>query len=1636
MTSFEPRPRKQLLAELEARAKLWMPERRADSSAGAAARSDPTAALLAIAAKLGSEVTQRLSRVPEKSYRGMLHWLGRRGRPGRPARVPVSFRLQPAALPVVAPATSLLQADAGGTAVVFETERPILLVPSTLEAVVAAVPAEDAFFEAFPGLASLDAPTPSPADWRLRVAAATGAREVQLDPPEGIAAGMALGDDAGNRYRVEAVKDGIVTIAPGIASGPYAGQLHRVAAFSPFDRRERDLQEHALYLGADAALDISTPAEITLTGDTLPAACKWHYWGKRPGDADSDWRELPMLPGHSDVLVKGPGEIEPREIGGTRLRWLRATPADPPPNQPATPIRQTGVHGLRLKINCGPDEQAKQPASAGGRPVIEMEAIANTTPVVLDRGFYPFGRQPRIFDAFHLSCPEAFGKPNARATIHFSLDDSISAPMIAVWTDSALVAAGVGADGKLHFLEDRADPAEPAHHFRFTEPSRPLDAAGHPVALPPQRPGAALLAATATGCFSVTDGTAVWLWRSPPGLKGRTGEPERWTSFGAPKDAGVLVETILAIESGAPLIYALTAAGTLHARPADGGDWTVVPVMIDGKPQPLHRLAAIETADGPGAETQGLAGVTDAGRLVYRRAGAWGGIDGFLTDSTQPERGAQPATTAPYPLAVAWPGNLDLYVRGKAGSTAAFRIADGSLPVSRSAAVADLAGGGFGWQPRKGGDPLVVFATRAGAPRLWLPFVAGEPIDLKLPVPALPVEWPPLRIGGDYLLPLERRAASAMAGPRMEAATTASAMGGIALIEALPGTAPNSVLLEMPGPLPRFAVGTRVGTLGYAFPDATPTVASAVAGSVHRIGPRRACKVGNPRTTVDLAPDDADTRKGSTLAIRHGAGSWALFTVTNLDTGSRIATLDAAVPGTAKRRPYLVVQSSVPTTFDLRPTVVLEGAIETGAGACFVLSGGKLAPVEQHVAEAANERLVLGQGWGTPFPKPGAPVEVASAALIAPPELPPAARNPELSWEYWNGASWWQIPGVEDTTLNLVKTGKVRFCVPTDLKSTSVAGRDGTWVRARLVGGDYGEEIVRIGADNKTVERDTSGIHAPYVASIDVTYSLCCAIAPDRVLTLDSGALLDQTAVNLTPNAVVAVFTPLAAAGTAPPPEAAPPAHACCPPPAKAASAADLPVTVPADREPAIFLGFSHPLKGTGIAILFRLAERPETGERPLRIDGFTAGAFRPLQVDDETRGLTRTGVVTLDCPAQLQQVSLFGRPLHWLRLRAPEGTDGWSPQIAGVHLNTVWAVAAETRTLEQVGGSDGSPFQSFPLAHAPVIDGSLSLWVREPLGEDEIPAVANAGHAVLDALGEWKGPWVEWALGDPTMAGAGERVFGLDSATGMLGFGNGAQGAIPPISTDGIVARRYRSGGGAVGNSVAAWSPLNLVTPLAGVEATVAVLDAAGGTDPQDAPAALRFASANLAMRDRAVTLRDFELQALQLTPGIAQARAFRTARGVTLVAVMAGRDPRPSNEARGALACQLAEIAVPELRRPGALLIEGPQVVRLDVAVEIEVADLAAAAAVAEAVKAAVAALLDPATGGVEGRGWPLGAMPGETDVAAIVERLPKVEALLAVEIARADGTAAVLASRALATLAEGGALVTCQPVAVEAE
>jgi hypothetical protein len=637
------------------------------------------------------------------------------------------------------------------------------------------------------------------------------------------------------------------------------------------------------------------------------------------------------------------------------------------------------------------------------------------------------------------------------------------------------------------------------------------------------------------------------------------------------------------------------------------------------------------------------------------------------------------------------------------------------------------------------------------------------------------------------------------------------------------------------------------------------------------------------------------------------------------------------------------------------------------------------------------------------------------------------ATNPELSWEYWNGKGWWGLDVSFDGTLNLKTSGAVRFEVPGDIASSDWAGKTNHWIRARLIGGDYGREKITTksktvaGVTEQTIDRSLEGIRPPSVVKLHISYRICEGVQPTFVLAQDSGSIRDQSDANRTAGAIVDAFVPLGVtlgrlANTPGPADAID----GCPPDCQCqgtetgsgTAAAMVRPAAPGEARPAtgrsVLIGLTAaPSEAPVNILLLAGAERDHTALAPLTIESLVGDRFVPIVAEDNTRALGESGLLSMTFAVKPTPRELFGRTLSWLRLTPAAGgaAADWMPTLRGAYLNAVWASATETLTRELLGSSDGAPNLTVSLARPPVLRDTLELRVREPLGDEDRAALRLGDEGrVLSDVEELPGDWVRWTrVIDPGDESPAARVYALDETTGEIRFGDGLHGAIPPIGRDSIVAFSYRRtepplpGSDTVpANTVGPRAELSLVSPVESVEAVIAADQAAGGAPPESDDRVLRFGFARLRHRRRAVTVRDLEDLALGSSPDVVQARCLIKGDRVRLVVVMRGRDPQPNAAQIRELRRLLLDAAPPSLAALSALRIEGPAVRRLRVELDLRVARLDHAGAVSREVKKRLTGLFDPATGGIEKDGWPLGENPTEGDIALALIDTPHLDSL----------------------------------------
>ncbi len=1845
---IDPRRTDALYAELLARSQSWIPRWQP-----AGKDSDFGHALLRIAARIESEVTERLDRTPAKMALGLLDWLGITRRAGHAAKMPVVFRMtNEATESVLALKRTRLRVNAGETTVSFETIDDVRLIPSPITQLVAVDPDKDAIYYPPSEVLSLEPPIQGPSEWTVKSLASADKFTLQLTPPLGLQKDILL--EVGKlEYRISADPQGdLVTVMPAIGSvNPGSGLdsvgigvaveagmiVKKVSEFSPFEGVSRNLQEHILYIGDDDALNLSSPASIALKGGAALKELTWEYWGKRGDSQNPGWNILKSVKVQNERLfLKFPGQsnttnpnsdsggsIDSYEINGKNSRWIRA-------RRGSSTSSSISFEQLMVEINCDP--LSKDCPTVNDLKVVEkpkMEAVANTTSVVLNDSFYPFGKIPRQFDSFYLGCPEVFSKAGASTCINFTMADATLGPLTLVKMSDGFRILSVAQDGALHSYIF-TQPDKPLEILKATRPDssqKPTFTEANPSASPTliNKDGATISVAIATR-------NDIWLWTQQIERRTPEGSWQYWGSIG--RSEGTLINKyvqLALIGDSNPELIGIAMDGSIHTCAMDkaAAIWP---------PQPNWRQIAGES-EKPWVKVIPIQVIkNDMESNVFSDAffviDTNGDMFHFFRSGDDWELGNEANSIGnigwiysdeenlPFaPLALYRDKILIINAKYKDKDKDKVKIFKYKLEFDVDPSQINKVS-----EPEDIDTKGLIHGERFdfvmdGLPKIYLAHKHEDNTDIKLSwwVPTFddddkpilydlvtsvssnnssitPRFWYTPSITANYLFaPLQ--------GQEIGITTLSSPVSVSISHDSLSNGINSHVVI---GKNDRIKISNKVLIAGESILsdgnihiyqweiDGIPAPGKGVRFPVDEKDNENKYKaLKKDKKVIEILSPPNNIDKTKILLLEHEYKEndkpvIAIYDgkVTDWNSVDNWATLDIDIPDINHTNDDKLFcrffeaaenqNSEFPVReefeFSLVPIITSsELATKVKKGMLIGFSEPSTEPKYQQVlgiVNVDNEEglVVLATAW-TKEPQSN-PVQLFSMkkeidewTIKATGDL---TSNPELSWEYWNGSGWWQIKVERDETAFLKLSGNLKFDVPSDLAQTDVLGKTSYWIRARLIGGDYGRETFKTLLEKDATDPDhkqtqsvvvsTDDIYPPLVLDVRISYSICAPLFPKFLLTLDSGSWLDQSDANRTPGAIVDVFVPIAerleqmtgsGAGTTAAkvggeiscicesqnPDIitlAPSSlrEAVCGgvgilrqdkantgklplvlakiPAAETAEVLtdtliqavfnlpmdsstiddmvyelrdenDLPVpgtvsydaasqtatlkpisalapsvtyrvtirggnqipqikdlagkplasdvtwtfTTAATSIRAIYLAFDKPLVDGPIRLLFLLEDRDHDNAAPLIVEVLRNNRFETVLATDETRALGETGFVTFTLDAPPSQSEIFGKPGFWLRLRPATAAkaEGWSPNIRGIYVNSVWAEATESQALEILGSSDGSPSQIFNLLRTPVLQHSLELRILEPLGDEEKEKLSRVAGNVKENVQGLPGRWVLWQeVTDPGDWEPTDRVYSLDPISGEICFGNGEHGMIPPIGKDSVVAFTYRCGGNSAANQIPLFEPLNLVTPIAGAESVITPDCAAGGSDAEDADTVKHFAASRLRHRDRAVTLRDLEDLSLNFSPEFVQARAFTRKEGICLMVVMGARgqsksktksvDPDPSRAQARALRAYLLEHASPVLTRKGSLAVVKVDRISFRIELHLRVESLDVTGSVSDEVKTKLKRLFDPSEGGWDGQGWRIGNVPTEDDVAANLIAIEGLDGIEDIVFSHNDG------------------------------
>ena len=435
----------------------------------------------------------------------------------------------------------------------------------------------------------------------------------------------------------------------------------------------------------------------------------------------------------------------------------------------------------------------------------------------------------------------------------------------------------------------------------------------------------------------------------------------------------------------------------------------------------------------------------------------------------------------------------------------------------------------------------------------------------------------------------------------------------------------------------------------------------------------------------------------------------------------------------------------------------------------------------------------------------------------------------EVAWEYYNGRGWASLTvegnrnpfsGKEEGPLEL------RFTVPEDMAPTLVNAREGAYIRARVV----------------EVENSLSMVPRwilPFVRGGTCGWQYDEGRPADWIRASNNAREQELADIGDVSQLRFEIYSDMA------------------------------------ERQRAMYLCFDRPVQGVPVSVMFDVQGKFSPGGKIL-YEVWDGARFRPVRALDITDALARSGPVYLYLTEPPVEGEFFGQAGFWLRMTPTRrGAGGRQPVVSDIRLNVVGAIQRQRAPEQRFTTRGYEVGKTIRLVEAPVM--WCDLWIEEAgtVTGAELERLPPEDVKLSRDGGTVRSCLVRWHQVDALARGGPEdRIYELDSHTGLIRFGDGKAGKVPPAGFENIVVYSA-SGGGSRGNqppgavadflvSVPRIASLENITPMG------------GGTDRMDTDRLEGLGNRRIRHRGRAVGLRDYEELVLEHFGQVAHVKCF----------------------------------------------------------------------------------------------------------------------------------------------------------------
>lgn len=411
----------------------------------------------------------------------------------------------------------------------------------------------------------------------------------------------------------------------------------------------------------------------------------------------------------------------------------------------------------------------------------------------------------------------------------------------------------------------------------------------------------------------------------------------------------------------------------------------------------------------------------------------------------------------------------------------------------------------------------------------------------------------------------------------------------------------------------------------------------------------------------------------------------------------------------------------------------------------------------------------------------------------------------------------------------------------------------------------------------------------------------------------------------------------------------------------------------------------------------------------------WTGKEWSELRVEDNTINLTKRELIQFLAPSYIAKKSCFGfeSEYYWIRAKLEKGKYVSFPRLRAVHTNTVWARNQFTVQNEILGSSNGKPGQIFKLSRSSVLPGQKVLVMELSLTEEEKRIVINEEQG-NDAIEEIKdnsdnviGYWVRWhEVVHFYFSNPNSRHYTIDRDNGIITFGDGERGMIPPAERNNIKCS-YKAGGGAAGN-VKAGTITKLRTTFPYVDSVTNPEDADGGSDKESMNKVIERGPQTLKHRDRAVTYEDFVWLVKEASPKVVRVKCLPTTDislrnqpgWITVVIVPESEDqkPVPSQQLINEIESYISKRTSTYLTSYGShssqINLIGPGYLKVWVETSVQFVSISEAKIIEGRVIDTLNKFFHPLYGGPEKKGWDFGRSIYISEVYEAIENTEGVD------------------------------------------